>query len=85
MKFVNRDFYAATLSSSGRDLRGFKGTRANNDPDYETYLNAVINLEICTNYPLQLLTCCHCGKRAGNALNGFSDEQFVQELSLIHI
>jgi len=78
IKFVSRSFHASTLLASGRDLRGFKGTRDYDDPDHDFYLDAVINLEVCTRYPLELLTCCHCGKRAGNELNGFSDEQFVQ-------
>lgn len=78
-KFVSRAFHAATFLPPGYDLRGFKGTRDANNPDQDAYVNSVIQLESGTRYPLELLTCCLCGKRAGNDLNGFSDEQFEQE------
>ena len=77
-KFVNHDFHAATLLSSGHDLRGFRGTRDTKNPDQHEYVSGVIELEIHTRYRLELLSCYHCGKRAGNDLNGFSDEQFGQ-------
>ena len=82
VKFVARKFNSATRTSTGADIRNFKGT---NDArllftyPHHAFHDGVIAEEATHPIPPPLLTCSSCGCRKGHGVDGFCDQQFDQQ------
>ena len=81
IKFVSKNFHAATFTSSGKDIRGWLGTKDGRslfeDP-YRSLRDGVLAEEATHPTALTLLTCWSCGRRKPNGIDGFCDQQFDQ-------